>query len=78
MIIPLALIGYIAFWALLASAWFLDELGARGIAVFVVLWLCGFFGLPFLSHGRAFFWPFVAILDIALMFVVFKGDVGGR
>jgi hypothetical protein len=68
-------IGQIAFWALLMSGWFLDELGVRGIAVFVFLWLSGFFGLPFLSNGAALFSPLVAVLDIALVLTIFKGDI---
>jgi hypothetical protein len=67
-----------AFGALLAIGWFSDELGVRGAAVFVVLWLTGFFGLPFLPYGEALFAPFVAVLDIILVFIIFKGDVGGH
>jgi hypothetical protein len=73
-----ALVAHGAFWALLAIGWFSDELGARGTAVFLVLWLSGFFGLPFLPYGAALFAPFVAVLDIALVFAIFKGDVGPR
>ncbi len=58
--------------------WFSDELGPRGAAVFLVLWLSGFFFLPFLPYSAALFSPFVAVLDIALVFTVFKGDVGGH
>ena len=67
-----------AFWALLAIGWFSDELGLRGTTVFLVLWLSGFFGLPFLPYGAALFSPFVAVLDIALVFAIFKGDVRGH
>ena len=67
-----------AFWAVLAIGWFSEELGVRGVVVFLVLWFSGFFGLPFLPYGAALFTPFVAVLDIVLVFVVFKGDVGGH
>lgn len=67
-----------AFWALLAIGWFSDELGLVGAAIFLGLWLCGFFGLPLLPYGAAFFAPFVAVLDIVLVFAIFKGDVGGH
>jgi hypothetical protein len=67
-----------AFWALLFIGWFSDELSVRGTALFLVLWVSGFFGLPFLPYGAAFFAPFVAVLDIALVFAVFKGDIGGH
>jgi hypothetical protein len=58
--------------------WFADELGPRGTTVFLALWLSGFFFLPFLPYGAALFSPLVAVLDIALVFTVFKGDVGGH
>jgi hypothetical protein len=67
-----------AFWALLGIGWCWDELGGRGAAGFLALWLAGFFGLPYLSHGEAFVAPFVAIVDIALVFAVFKGDIVSR
>jgi hypothetical protein len=66
-----------AFWALLGLGWLFDELGVAGIAVFVALWIIGYFGLPYLPNGAALFAPFVAVLDIALVFAIFKGDVGG-
>jgi hypothetical protein len=67
-----------AFWALLAIGRFSDELGLPGTAAFVVLWLSGFFGLSLLPYGAALFAPFVAVLDIILVFIIFKGDVGGH
>jgi hypothetical protein len=48
----------------------------RGVAVFVVLWLAGLFGLPYLPLGASMFSSFVAVLDIVLVFLIFKGDVG--
>ncbi len=72
------LVGLAAFWALLGIGWFSNELGLRGTAVFLLLWLAGFFGLPFLPYGSALFAPYVAVLDIALVFAVFKGDIGSR
>jgi hypothetical protein len=73
-----AWVAHAAFWALLAIGWFWDELGLREIVVFLVLWVSGYFGLAYLPNGPALFAPFVAVLDIALVFAVFKGDVGGR
>jgi hypothetical protein len=70
-----AWIAHVTFWLLLGygSAW--DEIGPRGAAVFVGLWLLGYFGLPFLPFGGGMFFSWVALLDIALVFVVFKGDL---
>ena len=65
-------------WTLLACGWFSEEPGLRGTAVFVGLWLMGLFGFRVLPYGDALFAPFVAVLDIALVFAIFKGDVGPR
>lgn len=70
-----ALIAHVAFWVLLACGWFRDELGPRAIAVFVLLWMGGMFGLPLVAYGSAMFPSFVAVLDIVLVFIIFKGDV---
>ena len=72
-------IAHIAFWILLPSGWFLEELGPRSLVVFVALWLAGWFGLPLLhAQGGAMFFSYVALLDVALVFMIFKGDVGAR
>jgi hypothetical protein len=70
-----ALIAHAGFWLLLVYGWFWDEIGPRGLAVFVALWLAGWFGLRFVPYGEAIFPSYVAVLDIALVFLVFKGDV---
>jgi hypothetical protein len=68
-------IAHIAFWVLLAYGWLWDELDARAVAGFLLLWLVGLFGLPYLPYGGSLFSPFVAVLDVALVFIIFKGDV---
>ena len=70
-----ALIAHLAFWLLVAYGWFWDEIGPTGILVMVVLWVAGWFGLPHLRYGAALFPSYVAALDVALVFLVFKGDV---
>ena len=69
-----AFVAHAAFLGLLVYGFFVRELSLGAGACFVVLWLaagsCGAF--------RPFWLPFsscVAILDIALVFVVVKGDV---
>ena len=42
--------------------------------MFLSLWFLARFGLPYI-HGEGFVITCVAILDIALVFVIFKGDV---
>jgi hypothetical protein len=68
---PVALWG---FWILLIAGWILGELHVIGTAFFVLLWLAGFAGARFVLHGMLFT-PYVAVLDIALVLAVFKGDV---
>jgi len=68
---PIAVWG---FWILLVAGWLLGELHVRGTAFFVLLWFAGFVGASFVVQGMLFI-PYVAVLDIALVLVIFKGDV---
>ena len=69
-------IAHVAFWGLLLYGWVWDEIVLRGIMVFVLLWVAGLYGLPYLlEYGAWLFSPYVAVLDIALVFLIFKGDV---
>ena len=70
-----SLIAHLAFWVLAVYGWFWDELGPQGLSVFLALWLVGMFGLPLIPYGASLFSSFVAVLDIALVFTIFKGDV---
>ena len=62
------------FWILLVIGWWLDELSPKTAAIFVVLWIAGLAGATFIALP-ALFLPYVALLDIALVLAVFKGDV---
>jgi hypothetical protein len=68
-------VAHLAFWILLLYGWWWDKLGPRGIVVFLFLWVAALFGLPYLPYGAALFLSFVAVLDIALVLVIFEGDV---
>ncbi len=68
---PVALWG---FWILVGLGWVLGELQPKGTATFLLLWLAGFAGSRFVFDGMLFT-PYVAVLDIALVFLIFKGDV---
>jgi len=70
-----AWIAHLAFWGLLLLGLAYGELRPKRIALFLTLWIAGLFGLPCLPYGAALFSSFVAALDIALAFIVFKGDV---
>ncbi len=69
-----ALIAHAAFWALLVFGSTSRELSLRAGVGFVVLWLAAWLGGAY----RPYWLPFsscVAMLDVALVFVVVRGDV---
>jgi hypothetical protein len=69
-------IAQVAFWAMLGIGAAFGEIGWRGVCGFVLLWAGGVFGLPHLSSTAGMVVnSYVAVLDLALVFVVFKGDV---
>ena len=69
-------VAHVAFWAVLAVGGIFGELSGRAVVIFVLLWFGGVFGLPRLSDTAGLLvTSYVAVLDIALVFIVFKGDV---
>ena len=68
-------IAHIVFWTVLIIGAWSEDLGPKSLAVFVVLWLAGMFGLPHVSFGAGLSTPLIAVLDIVLVFLVFKGDI---
>ena len=72
-----AWIAHVAFWILLAYGVAVGELRQKGAALSVALWCVGLIGLPYVPYEpvRAMFSSFVAILDVALVFVIFRGDI---
>jgi hypothetical protein len=65
-----------AFWVILILGVAYGEIGRRGCTIFCLLWALGSFGLPRLSaFSGLYVTPYVAVLDIVLAFIVFKGDV---
>jgi hypothetical protein len=69
-----AVVALWGFWLLLAVGCLRGDLGLKSASVFVGLWLAGFVGLRWVLFGLLFA-PYVAMLDIALVFAVFRGDV---
>ena len=70
----------IAAWIAHAAFWVLLGLAARAerwrvITVFIVLWLIGYVASVQVPALALFFMPFVAVLDIALVFIVLKRDI---
>jgi hypothetical protein len=68
-------IAHAAFWIVLVWGWAAEELGVRGAAIFVVLWIAGLLGLSYVPYGEGLFSPYVAMLDIVLVLIVVKGDI---
>jgi hypothetical protein len=69
-----ALIALWGFWILIVLGLWRGDLGVRGVTIFVVLWLAGLIALRSVLYGFAFA-PYVALLDVGLVFAVFKGDI---
>jgi hypothetical protein len=69
-----AFIAHVAFWILFVGGIAFGALRVRGALVFAALWVAGLYGLPYL-FAIDLFVPYVAILDIALVLAIFKGDV---
>lgn len=67
------LVAHIVFWILIVVGW--SELGVRRIALFLALWLAGILSRSSVPYGADLFGPYLAVLDIALVFIIYKGDV---
>jgi hypothetical protein len=68
-------IAHAAFWTLLLLGAWSDDLRPRAIAAFLILWLAGLVGLPYIPYGSGLFTSYVAVLDVVLVFIVLKSDV---
>jgi hypothetical protein len=70
-----AFVAHAAFWCLLIWGWFSAELRMRGLVVALAFWIGAYLAAPALPFGAAMFSSFVALLDIVLVLVIFKGDI---
>jgi len=69
-----ALIAHVAFWILVVHGFASQEIGPRGGVIALALWAIGYFALPRLPYTPPFA-TYIAIIDIALVFLIFEGDV---
>ena len=69
----LGIVAHIAFWGVLFIG--AREMGLRRTGFFAVLWIIGYLGSTWITSGPAVFASYVAVLDIVLILVVFKGDI---
>ena len=71
-----AFIGFWTFWVLLVYGYAVGELSQSHVLTFVIVWLVGRVALAYLpSPAPLLFSPYVAVLDIALVWFIFEGDV---
>jgi hypothetical protein len=70
-----SLIAHAAFWLLLAYGRLTGEVSPRGTIILALAWVAGLVLLPYALYGDALFSPLIAMLDIALVLIIFKGDV---
>lgn len=66
-------IAHVAFWVLLALA--LRDRRWWTIGVIGTLWIAGYIASRQVASLGLFFMPYVAVLDIALVFVVLRRDI---
>ena len=65
----------LAFWILVVWGYFSGDIRVRGLVIAIALWLVGNYALPYVTYGAALITTYVAVLDIALVLLIFKGDV---
>jgi hypothetical protein len=70
-----AWIGHIVFWVLVVCGRATESLSGRSTAIVALLWIVPFLCLDFVPGAALFFAPYVAVLDIILVFALFKGDI---
>lgn len=70
-----ALVGHLVFWILVVWGYLTESLNVRSSVVFALLWLVPFSFLDALPSLAPFFTSYVAVLDIVLVFLLFRGDV---
>jgi hypothetical protein len=70
-----AWIGHIVFWLLVVWGWATESLSTRAAMIVALLWIVPFLSLDFVPAAAPFFSSYVAVIDIILVFVLFKGDV---
>ena len=72
-LVILGVVAHAVFWVLLVVG--ATELGLRRSAAFLVLWVIGYVGSRWFSSGGLILVAYVAVLDVVLVLLVFKGDV---
>ena len=66
-------IAHVAFWVLIGLA--ARDGRWRALGVFLGLWIAGYIASGQIAALTLFFMPYVAVLDIALVFIVLQRDI---
>jgi hypothetical protein len=69
------LLAHALFFILLAVGWRRGQLWGRGILMFLAAWLAGIVAATMLPGGALLFTAYVAIMDVVLILIIFKGDI---
>ena len=69
------LIAHGIFFALLVAGWYMGAFGGRRILTLVAVWICGAAMVAYAAGLAMYFVAGIALLDIVLVLVIFKGDV---
>ena len=69
------LVAHAAFLCLMLIGWFSGELSRRAATVMVGLWVAGYVATLLIAPLDLLMTSYVAVLDIILVLVIFKGDV---
>jgi uncharacterized membrane protein len=70
-----AWISHIVFLVLIVGGYMTEALSMRASIAFALLWIVPRFALGFMPSAAPFFSPYVAVLDIVLVLILFRGDV---
>jgi hypothetical protein len=70
-----ALLPQILFFVLMAAGWYLGRLRSPQLVTFLVVWLAGLLAAGLLPLMAPLFTAYVALVDVVLILVIFRGDI---
>ena len=68
------LLGQITFWILIIWGWAADGFTLATRITFLALWIAGYVLFPYVPNGNWWFAPYVAVLDIVMIFIVIRDN----
>ena len=70
-----ALLPQILFLVLMVAGWYLGRLRSPQIVTLLVVWLAGLLAAGLLPLEPSLFTAYVALVDVVLILVIFRGDI---